>query len=964
MNHEIQRNPYEQEVKVERRVTMSEGKKRADYAFYLAPDFRKVRFFVEAKKPSVDIRSKDNYFQAIRYGWNGNTPLAVLTDFEQFHILDCRRKPDISHALDTALKQYRFTDYTDKDRFAEIYYLFSREAVAEGAIEKYVETNLPAVSGKRNQQRGLFHVGYQSIDSAFLNDLEEYRRTLARAFKAANPALDSESLTEATQRTLDRLVFLRFLEDKLIEPEPLLKNLTMKPSPWRAFQQERKRLDTTYNGNIFKEHFIDRPTFTVEDSVFYDVCDWLSSDSSPYLFSVVPIHILGSIYERFLGSVIVVEGDTADVQQKIEVRKAGGVYYTPDYIVRYIVENTVGKQIAGKTPDEINTMRFADIACGSGSFLLGVYDELLRYHTKYYNDNPAEARKAKCERDDETGGYRLTLWQKREILLNNLWGVDIDPQAVEVAQLSLYLKLLESETLGSTKDQLTLGGAILPTLTENIVCGNALVEWDIFGDGEMNRKVNPLDFRTAFTKLFRGNGGFDAIVGNPPYIRIQTMQETLPETIPYYKHKYTAAQKGNYDIYVLFIERALQLLHATGCLGYIVPHKFFNAQYGVGIRQRIASGKHLSKVVHFGDEQIFEGATTYTCLLFLTKGESSSLEFQQVDNLKLWERDLVGTSGNIKSDEVTPEIWNFQLGAENDLFSRLRNAPLTLEKVTNRIFQGLKTSADKIYILDYVKSHGELTLVYSPQTQKEHLIESALLHPLIKGGDAKAYCLASTNRRILFPYEKHQDKAVLIPAEKFAENHPKAWEYLLENRDYLENRESGKMKNEQWYSYGRTQALDVMPLPKIFTPDFAPTSSFAYDETGERFFTGGAAGGYGILPTDGFTPLYLLTVLNSRLLEWYLQRFATTFRGGWFSYETRFIRHLPVITPPSESIQEELETFAAQIIEAKKRRLDALTDRDIQFYDRRIADLDRRINEIVYELYQLTDKEIALIENP
>ena len=226
-----------------------------------------------------------------------------------------------------------------------------------------------------------------------------------------------------------------------------------KAQPWEDFVAASRRLDGIYNGIVFKQHdILDGAKFRVDDNAFADICESLAHVNSPYDFDAIPIHILGSIYERFLGKVIVATDKRVRVEEKPEVRKAGGVYYTPEYIVRYIVENTVGKLIAGKTPDQIAEMRFADIACGSGSFLLGVFDLLLTYHGHYYNENPSKARKGDCIEHD--GKLYLSLRKKREILLNNIYGVDIDAQAVEVCQLSLYLKLLKEETTASAHQYL------------------------------------------------------------------------------------------------------------------------------------------------------------------------------------------------------------------------------------------------------------------------------------------------------------------------------------------------------------------------------------------------------------------------------------------------------------------------------------------------------------------------------
>ena len=532
VNHEKQKNPYEQEVKVERSVKTgekgSERTKKADYAFFAAPNFRDVKFYVEAKKPARNLDNPDDYFQTIRYGWSSSTPLAVLTDFEQFRIIDCRYKPNIANALNFALKKFDYSEYADEEKFAEIYYLFSREAVLSGSLEKFA-ASLPKY-GRGTKQAKLFATAIQqSVDESFLAELDEFRAKLASAFKNRNPDLDGDDLTEAVARTLDRLVFIRFLEDKLIEPETMIDKF----NSWADFVSESARLNKIYNGIIFRHHaIIDANDFQPPEKTFTDICDALSPKDSPYDFNSIPIHILGSIYERFLGKTIEAGEKNATVVEKPEVRKAGGVYYTPEYIVRYICENTIGKLIAGKKPKEIAEMRFADIACGSGSFLIGIFDLLLRYHTEYYNRNKTnrqEGLRAGCI-ENKDGTLRLSLRQKKEILLNNIYGVDIDAQAVEVAQLSLFLKLLEDETTGSARGfQLEFRETMLPSLDKNIVHGNSLIDHDIdnglFENKEL-RKLNPMSYEDKFPEIIR-RGGFDAIVGNPPYVRQELLSSTV-----------------------------------------------------------------------------------------------------------------------------------------------------------------------------------------------------------------------------------------------------------------------------------------------------------------------------------------------------------------------------------------------------------------------------------------------------
>ncbi|WP_048115474.1 Eco57I restriction-modification methylase domain-containing protein, partial [Methanoculleus sp. MH98A] len=332
-----------------------------------------------------------------------------------------------------------------------------------------------------------------------------------------------------------------------------------------------------------------------------------------------------------------------------------------------------------------------------------------------------------------------------------------------------------------------------------------------------------------------------------------------------------------------------------GHLGFILPHKFFNAQYGKGLRELIACGRHIRSIVHFGHQQVFANATTYTCLLFLTAKGQDTFIFESVANLDDWKSSGRSIQGEMSSDDITGDEWNFLVGEGVGLYRRLQEFPLKLEDVTDRIFQGVKTSADKIYIVEEVIRQDGKVKIYSPEKGAEYWMESDLLHPLVKGGDSKRYSLSTTNRLILFPYAGNPDgKNGLIPEPVLKERYPLTWQYLLENKKYLENRENGKMKGAKWYGYVYPKALDVMPLPKIFTPDLVSQVSFSIDETGEIFFTGGAAGGYGILIAQGCSQNFVLGILNSKLTNWFLQQFSTKMRGGWFSCEARFIKHIPI----------------------------------------------------------------------
>ena len=409
----------------------------------------------------------------------------------------------------------------------------------------------------------------------------------------------------------------------------------------------------------------------------------------------------------------------------------------------------------------------------------------------------------------------------------------------------------------------------------------------------VNEVGGQMEFTTSTPKEI--DSGFDVVIGNPPYVRIQTLKKKDPDLVAYFKEHYISAVKGNYDIYVVFIEAGLRLLKPDGHLAYICPHKFFNAQYGESLRQLIAAGKYLRHIVHFGEQQVFPGASIYTCLLFLAKGGAAECRFVRAYDLADWIASFAGSEGKFPARSIGKSEWNFAVGKVRAVFEKLQQEPQTLDSVTSRIFQGLKTSADKIYIVDQRRRTKSKLLVFSPQTEREHEVEPDLFHPLIKGGDSRTYFLTKTDRLILFPYATDNNgNTSLISRATFTKKFPLTWAYLTANRKYLEEREDGALRGENWFAYGRTQALDVMPLPKLFTPDLALSASFAFDETGELFFTGGVAGGYGILPKQNVQPKFLLALLNSRVVDFFHHQIATQMRGGWYSYESRFIKSLPI----------------------------------------------------------------------
>ena len=918
VNHEQQTNPYEQEVKVERGVAVGGNQRRADYAFYLKPNYHDVRFLVEAKKPSGEIATNENYFQLIRYGWNSSTPLAVLTDFEQFHILDCRYRPDLGTALNRAIKKFHYTDYTNPEKLAEIYWYFSREAVADGSIEKRAK-ELPKPRGKAIQ-RGLFPGGYQSIDESFLAELDDYRKSLATTFKNRNPELNSETLTELAQRTLDRLVFLRFLEDKGIEPKRLVESFGDKGTAWQDFIATSRRLDGIYNGIVYKRHdILDSPKFRADDTAFADICESLARVNSPYDFNAIPIHILGSIYERFLGKVIVATKKRATVQAKPEVRKAGGVYYTPEYIVRYIVDNTVGKLIAGKTPKEIAQMRFADIACGSGSFLLGVFDLLLKYHGHYYNENPRRAHRGDCIRRD--GKLYLSLRKKREILLNNIYGVDIDAQAVEVCQLSLYLKLLAEETEASTHqyildfEHIAKMKKLLPDLSKNIVCGNSLIGTDIL-DGQLfprdeERKLNPMNFEDAFPEVMK-RGGFNAIIGNPPYIRVREFREIHPEQVSYLMSKYTCATHV-WDIYLLFFERAVELTREHGKFGFIVPIQTLHQPNCESIRRILLSRTVIDSVADLSKLKVFTGPIVKNTIILCEKGQSQegqiAIRYPDVP-INLFD----------KPDWTWPQ-------------KRVHDNPglsikLSLISPTKLICEKIEKLSWRMSEMYYVTFGLRSCAKGKGQGGKERLITTISraknAMPYLEGRDISRYETQPTGRYIRY-----------LPEEMYSPRTPE----LFESEKIISQTMLSRMRIVATYDdrgYYVEQSLFCIIPHGILTPKS---------------------------PIEALPLKFALGVLNSTIESFYLRNSVIDYSlGGGLIHATPGTQGKLIIPKQQESDVQKIMAKVEAMLEAKKQLAQAQTDKDKTYYENKCAALDRQIDRLVYDLYGLTEAEIKLVE--
>ena len=921
------------EVIHEDKVTVGEQKKSPDYSFRL-PGGKRL-FFVEAKKPSVFIKEEISpAYQIKRYAWSAKLPISILTDFEEFAVYDCTTMPKLTDKASLSrIKYLTFREYLAEFDF--LWDTFAKENVIRGSFDKFV------LSDKNKK-------GTATVDKEFLASLDEWRKLLAVDISKNNKKLDEGSINYAVQQTIDRIIFLRICEDRGIEPSERLKSYVADKHCYQALFEYFREADKKYNSGLFdfKKDKLSED-LTIDDKVLKEIIRGLYYPECPFEFSVLPVEILGSAYEQFLGKVIrLTAGHNAKVEEKPEVRKAGGVYYTPQYIVEYIVKNTVGKLVEGKTPDEVEKIKIVDPACGSGSFLLGAYQFLLDWHILYYS---GASKKAKAGCITPEGG--LTTALKKKILLNNIYGVDLDAQAVEVTKLSLLLKCMEGETQASIQNQLSMfHERVLPTLEANIKCGNSLVGTDFDNslfklDDEAESKIRPFDWKVAFPEVFKQNG-FDAVIGNPPYVR----QELLGNSKEYFQKVYKV-YNGTADLYSYFIERGMTLLNPGGIFGIIVANKWMRANYGEPLRKWLIE-KDIIEIVDFGDLPVFENATTYPCILIADKNCKHKTPNLNVTAVKTLDFNDLGdyVKANrllIKQDSLNDSGWNLVPQTEQNLLKKLQKVGIPLgEYVKKKIYYGIKTGLNEAFVIDSATKDKLI---------KEDKKSSEVIKPFLFGRDIKRYESPKSSKYIIYLQKGFTKNITANFKEAFngiKHRYPAIMKYLIQ---FEQGAKARYDQGDYWWEIRSCDYYTEFEQPKIAYAEIGTQGQFIIDRN-KAFFDTTAY----ILASDSS---FLLGLLNSRLTTFFFKSISSTIRGGFLRWKFQYVQNIPVIQyKKDEKSHLEICSHVDSLIDLKNKLTSAKLPAEQEQLKNRIISTDRKIDKLVYELYGLTEDEIKIVE--
>jgi len=936
----------------EDQIKIAGASKAPDYAFRIGGT---RKFFVEAKKPAVNLKDEVSpAYQLRRYAWSAKLPLSILTDFEELAVYDCRDKPSLSDKPSqgrTLLLHYK--EYPE--RWDEIASIFSREAILKGSFDKYAEST----KGKR---------GTTEVDDAFLAEIERFRELLARNIALRNPGIGQRAVNYSVQMTIDRLVFLRICEDRGIEFYGTLQNLLNSKDIYSQMVDLYLQADYRYNSGLFhfkdeKDHSDDPDMFTlglsIDDKVLKEIIGSLYYPQSPYEFRVLPADILGQVYERFLGKVIrLTAAGHAVVEEKPEVKKAGGVFYTPTFIVEYIVKNTLGKLLERKKPGEVSVgrgtpLRVLDPACGSGSFLIGAYQYLLDWYRDGYSAEAEKWTKGKNPPlvQAQGGGYRLTTVERKRILLDHIYGVDIDSQAVEVTKLSLLLKVLEGESEESLGKQLSLfHERALPNLGNNIKCGNSLIGPDFYAgqqssffDLEEQYRINAFDWAKEFREVFLASGGFDVVIGNPPYIR----QEGLKNDKAYYEKRYSAFC-STADIYVNFIEKGINILVPDGRFGMIVSNKWLRAAYGENLREYLVKNGTLENIVDLAGLPVFTNATVRTLILIYKSGVDQKHEqYPYLAPVQLNEFKLIKTGRDLedvfdkksillKTPTSAQDGWSFSSVEATSVLEIITNKSKTLKEYIHRKpYFGVKTGLNEAFIID--KTTRDLLVNQDP-------ISTEIIRPVIVGRDLRKYTLEFKERYLIWTY-------IGVPIKKY----PAVYQHLKKYEQALQKRWD---KGNHWWELRTCDYYEKFFEPKIIYPDIATNCRFVVDTEG-----------YLSTNTTYFIPgndLYLLGILNSKLAYFYFSIVCAGLEGGGTTYLRffgQYLENFPVIIPsqnPKEA--SNLTAFVERMLVLHKQLAAANTPNEKAMLQRQIESTDAQIDALVYGLYGLTEEEIKIVE--
>jgi phage tail protein X len=813
----------------------------------------------------------------------------------------------------TAYEVFRLDRLTDPKEYARFMLLLSADSLLSGRT-------LDLLKQSRTEDRDI-------TDKLYLH-YKALRLKLIGAVQAANPAIAALDAIAVAQKILDRVLFIAFAEDTGLLPDNTLSQAYVTRDPynprpvWDNFRGLFNAIDKgsealkipRYNGGLFRQ----------DDTINAlalpnDVCKGFKTLGDYDFASEVSVTVLGHIFEQSIADVERLQAQARGEETEEERatgttgrRRRDGVVYTPDYIARFIVAETLGAHLeeafteilrahakAGADLSDyaaipwrrksaeleawqayrnrLKTLRIVDPACGSGVFLIMAFD-FMKAELSRVNDKIAEMQGKDQHIQD-------LIDPDSEILTNNLFGVDVNSESIEIAKLSLWIKTARR-------------GKVLDSLSGNLRVGDSLIE-----DSNFAYLNHAFTWETAFPNVF-AEGGFDVVLGNPPYVRM----EFLRALKPYLEKRYEVVS-DRADLYCYFFERGLRLLKSGGRLGFISSNTFFKTGSGKPLRDYLRREATLEGVVDFGDLQIFQGVTTYPTILTMKRGaapKGHELRFWKVDTLPevnfqaTWKK----AAGPYPQAALGAGSWELENPAMRALRNKIRTDKKTLKDVYGSPLYGIKTGLNGAFVID--SATKENLCAQDPKS-------ADLLKPFLEGKDLKRWRAEPRGLWLIY-----------IPKNRIEiDDYPAIRDWLLPFKAALEARAT----KQEWFELQQAQEAYAphFAAPKISYPHFNDMRNFLFEPLGA--FSNDKS--Y-LIPSDDKA---LLGLLNSRVLWFMLSSMSPPVRGGFHELRVQYVEKLPIPTW-KDSARAELAGASEQASKAAQERLTLQTA-----LTRRIPDL-------------------------
>lgn len=936
---------------------------RPDYTFKLG---NQKLTFLDAKAVSVNIETNNaSAFQIKSYGWSILAPCAFLTNFEELAIYDCTYVPNQEQQANLGRTYLKINEYVDNFEVLENHLL--KTNIVNGSLEKLYSNTLKNVSS----------IQKLSPDFVFAEQLLKFRLSLAKNIIVRNTTLidgNTELLSYLTQVIINRIIFIRICEARRIEREGLLLSF-LENDFWASFKTSSyNEFFEHYDGPLF-DRINDLQSLEIDNAVIKELIDLLYYPS-PYRFEVIPTELLSDIYEIFLSKKLVIEDGEVSEKLKLEYIKTNGAISTPQFLVQDLLKRTILKEkLVEQGYESLLNTKILDFACGSGIFLIEAFDYLQDIIVDYYTQNPSTDYSTLFFQNSDV--TTLTIEGKRQLISNCIYGVDIDPEAVEVARMSLSLKVVDSSEYYQNYQEIGIyGSQILNNVGNNIKCGNTLVSTDvstkypqILSDQDQLFRTNAFDYDSAngFSEIFNAKGGFDYIIGNPPYVEVKNYNVEYPIMHQYLKDEYETTKNGKIDLAVAFMERAISILNDTGKLGLIVQRRFFKTDYGKKFREYITSEQLLSQVIEFESSKIFPNRVTYIATLIIDKSQPDTISFLKVESeleeipstlrsIETFENDSSNFTV-IPANALNQTPWNFE---DADLLS-IKTALLDHHgKFGNfaKVKVGVQVLWDRAYHIMVNSINNDGTLTGSTHLEGNITLEIGACRPLMVNEKFYPFCDDGTSTYVIFPYDTSLEENIPIVFSEFCSRYPLAGAYLTRHKEEIVNNVETCDGDENWHLFTRVQNHRAV-YPKVLLPMTA-NDTFAtitqnplnYCDNANMFFIE--------IPNKSERNLYAVAgIINSTLFSVLARSVALSQQNGYYKFNKQFIEPIPFPKGnfnTSDDLVDEISALAHSI-EEKQNQYKSASPRQKSTLKNLLEAQWNTLDSKVYELYDLTDEQ-------